>query len=250
MTEQASVLVVDDNEDLLETLALILKRRGFNVDTAEDGVVAVDKFKMHHFDVTLMDIVMPEMNGVEAFRKIREMSPGARVILMTAYSEEELMKMAIDEGAHCVVHKPIRIDQMIEMIKEIASSRLILVVDDDEDTRQTMTRTLESEGYQVMGAGSGEEAVLIAKGRACQIAFVDVKLPHMDGLETYLRLKETNPDIVTIMMTGYRDEVKDLIEKALAASASTCLYKPFNPVKALDLVDKLGEEATLHKVHR
>jgi len=250
MTEQASVLVVDDNEDLLETLALILKRRGFNVDTAEDGVVAVDKFKMHHFDVTLMDIVMPEMNGVEAFRRIREMSPSARVILMTAYSEEELMKMALDEGAHSVVHKPIRIDQMIEMIQEIASSRLILIVDDDEDIRQTMTRTLELKGYTVLAAGSGEEAVMIAKERACQIAFVDVKLPHMDGLETYLRLKETNPDIVTIMMTGFRDEVKDLIEKALAASASTCLYKPFNPVKALDLVGQLGEETTLHKVHR
>ena len=84
MTEQARVLVVDDNEDLLETFSMILKRRGFSVDTAEDGVCAVDKFKMHHFDVILMDIVMPRMNGVEAFRKIREVNPVAKVILMTA----------------------------------------------------------------------------------------------------------------------------------------------------------------------
>ena len=111
MTNQASVLVVDDNEDLLDTFSLILKRRGFNVDTAENGLSAVDKFKSRHFDVTLMDIVMPEMNGVEAFKKIKEISPGATVILMTAYSEDELISMALDEGAHRVVHKPIKIDQ-------------------------------------------------------------------------------------------------------------------------------------------
>ncbi len=114
MEERPSVLVVDDNEDLLQTFSLILKRRGFNVDTAENGAAAVDKFKAHPVDVILMDIVMPEMNGVEAFRKIREISPRAKVILMTAYSEEELIEIALSEGAHRVVHKPLRVDQMIE----------------------------------------------------------------------------------------------------------------------------------------
>ncbi|HFB06993.1 MAG TPA: response regulator, partial [Chloroflexi bacterium] len=133
MTEDTSILVVDDNEDLLETFSLILKRRGFSVDTAGNGVSAVDKFKERHFDVTLMDIVMPEMNGVEAFRQIREMCPGATVIMMTAYSEEELIQMARDEGAHRIIHKPIRIDQLIELIKEAAASQPILIVDDDAD---------------------------------------------------------------------------------------------------------------------
>ena len=243
MTDQASVLVVDDNEDLLETFSLILKRRGFNVDTAENGASAVDKFKAHHFDVTLMDIVMPEMNGVEAFRKIREMSPGAPVILMTAYSEEELIEMALDEGAHRIVHKPIRIDQLIELIKEAASSQLILIVDDDEDICQTLTKALELQGYPVVAAGSGEEAVTIAQDRACRIALVDVKLPCMDGLETFLRLKEINPDIMAIMMTGYRNEVKDALEKAQAASAITCLFKPFDPGKAVDLVGQISKKS-------
>ena len=242
MTDQMSVLVVDDNEDLLDTLSLILKRRGFNVDTAQDGAHAVDKFKMQHFDVTLMDIVMPEMNGVEAFRKIREMSPGAMVILMTAYSEEKLIDMALDEGAHRVIHKPIRIDQMIELIKEAALNRPILIVDDDDDICHTLAKTLESKGYQVLAAGSGEEALIIARERGCQIALVDIKLPQIDGLETYLRLKEINPDITAIMMTGYRNEVKDALEKARAASAITCLYKPFDPVEAVDLVSQICEK--------
>lgn len=242
MADQTSVLVVDDNEDLLETFSLILKRHGFNIDTAENGVSAVNKFKMHHFDVIVMDIVMPEMNGVEAFRKIREMSPGAAVILMTAYSEEELIQIAQDEGAHCIVHKPIRIDQLIELIKEAALDQPILIVDDDADICYTLTKTFEAQGYHVLAAGSGEEAVLIAQDKACQIAFIDIKLPDIDGLETFLRLKEINPGILTIMMTGFRNEVKDALDKARAASAITCLYKPFDPSEATKLVRQFGNK--------
>lgn len=247
MTDELTVLVVDDNEDLLDTFAIILKRRGFYVETAGNGAAAVDKFKEHNYDVTLMDIVMPEMNGVEAFRKIREMDPEAPVILMTAYSEEELMRTARDEGAHRVVNKPIRIDRLVELIKEAAAGQPILIVDDNADICQTLTRALELQGYRALTAGSGEEAVLIAREKTCQIAFIDIKLPNMDGLETFLRLKEINPGIITVMMTGFRNEVKDALDKAQAASAVTCLYKPFDPSEATDLVRKMGKKSRMSR---
>jgi len=116
--KQPSILVVDDNADLLSTFSLILKRRGYNVDTAEDGLSAVDKFKRHQFDVTLMDVVMPGMNGLEAFQRIREISPGARVILMTAYYDEEELRKVLNEGVYNAVRKPINIAKLIELIKE------------------------------------------------------------------------------------------------------------------------------------
>ena len=242
MRDEPTILVVDDNEDLLKTLAMILKRRGFNVETAGNGASAVDKFKDHNFDVTLMDIVMPKMNGVEAFRKIKEMQPEASIILMTAYSEEELVQMAKDEGARRVIHKPIRIDQLITLIKETAAGQPILIVDDDADICQTLTDVLKLQGYEVLVAGSGEEAVMIAQDKDFQMAFIDVKLPNIDGLETFLRLKEINPDILTIMMTGFRNEVKEALDKAQAASAVTCLYKPFDPAEAADIARKIGKK--------
>jgi len=248
MNDKLTVLVVDDNEDLLETFAMILKRRGFSVQTADNGVSAVDRFKEQNFDVTLMDIVMPEMNGVEAFKKIKEIQPGASIILMTAYSEEELIQTAKDEGASQIIHKPIRIDQLIELINEAAASQPILVVDDDADICETLTKVLELQGYEVLTAGSGEEAVIISQEKACQMAFIDVKLPNIDGLETLLRLKEINPDILTIMMTGFRNEVKEALDKAQAASAITCLYKPFDPTQAADIVKKIGKKS--HQTRR
>jgi DNA-binding NtrC family response regulator len=242
MNDEPTILIVDDNEDLLQTFAMILKRRGFSVETAGNGASAVNKFKEQDFDVTLMDIVMPEMNGVEAFKKMKEMQPSAPVILMTAYSDDELIQTARDEGIRQIIHKPIRIDQLIEMITEAASSQPILIIDDDADICETLTKVLKLEGHEVLTAGSGEEAVDIAKERDCQMAFIDVKLPNIDGLETLLRLKELNPDLLTVMMTGFRNEVKDALEKARAASAITCLYKPFDPAEAADLVKKIGKK--------
>jgi DNA-binding NtrC family response regulator len=239
MNDKPTILVVDDNQDLAETFAMILKRRGYSVQTAGDGVSAVAKFQTQNFDVTLMDIVMPEMNGVEAFKKIKEIHPEAPIILMTAYSDEELLQSAKDEGVLQIIHKPIRIDQLIELINETAGEQPILIVDDDEDICETLTKILEIQGYKVMTAGSGEEAVTKTRKKTCQMAFIDVKLPNIDGLETLLRLKEINPDILVIMMTGFRNEVKEALDKAQEASAITCLYKPFDPRDAADLVKKI-----------
>lgn len=239
MNDEPTILVVDDNEDLLDTFAMILKRRGYCVETADNGISAVDKFKEHNYDVTLMDIVMPEMNGVEAFREIRKLHPEAPIILMTAYSDDELLQTARDAGIHRIINKPIRIDRLIDLINEASSSQPILVIDDDDDICQTLTEILKSEGHEVLTAGSGEEAIVLASEKPCQIAFIDVKLPNIDGLETLLRLKRINPDILTIMMTGFRNEVKDALNKAQAASAITCLYKPFDPAEAAKLVKRV-----------
>ena len=242
MNREPTILVVDDNEDLLETFAMILKRRGFSVETASNGISAVDKFKEHDFDVTLMDIVMPEMNGVEASRKIKESQPEAPIILMTAYSDEDLIQMARKEGVRRIIQKPIRIDKLIELINEAAGHQPILIIDDDADICDTLTKVLKQQGHEVITAGSGEEAVTIAKDKDLQIAFIDVKLPNIDGLETLLRLKEINPDILTIMMTGFRNEVKDALDKAQESDVITCLYKPFDPAEAADIVSKISKK--------
>jgi len=243
MSEKTSVLVVDDNEDLAQTFSMILKRRGFDVDIAQDGACAVDKFKSRHYDVTLMDIIMPVMNGVEAFRRMKQIDPEAKVILMTAYYDDEELQTAVDEGAYSAIHKPIGIEQIIELIKSAVMGRAILIVDDDTDICQTMKQSLELEGHQVLAVNSGEEALTVAKEKGCRLAFVDIKLPLMDGFETCLKLKEINSGIMVIMMTGYREEVHDKLEKALTGSALTCLYKPFDPFAAVSLAAQVVEQS-------
>lgn len=242
MSREPTILVVDDNQDLLETFALILKRHGFSVETAASGTAAIAKFRQHNFDVTLMDIVMPEVNGIEAFRRIKEIAPNASVILMTAYSDAELLRAARDEGARCVLNKPISIDKLIHLINEATATKPILIIDDDPVICNSLTRVFQQQGYEVLTAGSGEEAIIVASEKACRVAFIDVKLPHIDGLETLLRLKEINPDMLTIMMTGFRNEVKEALDRAQEASVITCLYKPFDPAEALGLLEQIDKK--------
>lgn len=242
MNDKPTILVVDDNQDLLNTFAMILKRRGFSVQTATDGKAAIDKFQNQEFDVTLMDIVMPEMNGVDASRKMKEINPETPIILMTAYSDEELLQTAREEGVRQIIHKPIRIDQLIQMISEAADGQPILIVDDDTDICDTLTQILKTQGYEVMTANSGEQAIKLTQNKACQMAFIDVKLPNIDGLETLLRLKEINPELTVIMMTGFRNEVKEALDKAQASEAITCLYKPFDPAEAAELVKRVAKK--------
>jgi CheY-like chemotaxis protein len=226
MKRQANILVVDDNRDLLNTFALILKRKGYTVDTAEDGVQALEKFKSHPFDVVLMDCVMPRMSGLEALHKMQECNRAVKVILMTAYCGEEQINEALNQGAYSALCKPVSIGKLMELLGEVTRDPAVLVVDDDDDFRFSMARVLEAEGYRVITAVSGEDA-LSRLTQPVDIAFVDIKMKVLDGLETSLKLKERYPKLVIVMMTGYRDEVKPLVEKARGCGIINCLYKPF-----------------------
>jgi CheY-like chemotaxis protein len=79
-----------------------------------------------------MDIVMPGLNGVEASRKIKAIDPQAVIILMTGHSDEALLRLARDEGARHVVNKPVKIDQLIELIAEAAGDQPLLVIDSED----------------------------------------------------------------------------------------------------------------------
>ena len=104
---------------------------------------------------------------------------------------------------------------------------------------ESLKDILEDNRYKVALAKTGEEAIAVVLEKSMDVVFVDMKLPVLNGLETYLALKKINPKITAIMMTAYRQEMKDLISQALHKSAYTCLYKPFNPEKVVELVKEI-----------
>jgi CheY-like chemotaxis protein len=118
MAQPLRILVVDDNEDLLNTLSLILKKTGYYVEIAADGSGAVERYVNGDFNVTLMDIDLPGINGVEACRLIRETDPEAPVILMTGHSDNDLIKLAMNTGARCVLGKPVHIQKIVNEIRQ------------------------------------------------------------------------------------------------------------------------------------
>ncbi len=118
MNEKGRVLIVDDNENLCKTLSFILNRKGYATATAHDGPDAIRLTEETPFDLTLMDIRMPLMNGVEAYKKIKRLRPRSAVVMMTAYSVEELVQEALEEGAFGIIYKPLDIEKVIFLIEK------------------------------------------------------------------------------------------------------------------------------------
>ena len=247
MKNKASILIVDDNISLCKTMSLILERKGYAVTIAEDGQEAVKEVKEKPFDMIFMDIKMPRLNGVEAYRGIKEIRPEAIVMMMTGFAVEDLVQEALKEGAYGIMYKPLDPEKIVTLIEEVRAARrgaLILVVDDDPGFCTTLRGILDNRGHKAGIAHTGEEAIAMVRERDYEVIFIDMKLPTINGLETYLAIKEIRPQVVAIMMTGYRQEMADLVEEALKNSACTCLYKPFDMPEVLSLVEEICRRRT------
>src|SRR5579863_7139952 len=115
----ARVLVIDDDRDHAESIADILSMRGHVVDAAFSGEQGVDMFKQHGFDIVVMDVKLPGMSGVEAFFEFKKIRPGARVMMMTGFSLEQLITQAIENGALGVLRKPFAIQDLLHVLERI-----------------------------------------------------------------------------------------------------------------------------------
>jgi DNA-binding NtrC family response regulator len=239
---KASILIVDDNTSLDQTTAFILRRKGYEVMTAEDGRRALEIVRERPFDMIFLDVQMPGMNGTETYKQIRQIRPEASVVMMTAYAVEDLVREALSAGARGILHKPLDVEQLIELVEQSRHDRnggLIMVVDHDQETCELLRGVLEKHRLKVCTVHSGEDAIQRARDRACDILLIDLKLPTINGLETYLRIKEVNPQAVAIMMTGYREETADLVEEALGHDAYACIYKPLDMSRLLPLIEEI-----------
>ena len=123
MKDKASVLIVDDDEGMTETLSDILADLGYSVEVVNDGFKAIENVKTCAFDVILMDIKMPGINGVKTLKEIKNIQPEATVMMMTAYSVEDLIAEALKEGAYGVIYKPIEVAKVVEFIERIQKAR-------------------------------------------------------------------------------------------------------------------------------
>jgi len=107
MEPAVKILLVDDNEAFLDSAMDVLEMEGFDVTTASSGEEGVRKVRSGSFDVVLMDIKMPGLNGVEAFIEMKKHHPNIRVIICTAYMIDDLIRQARREGAFAVLNKPL-----------------------------------------------------------------------------------------------------------------------------------------------
>lgn len=121
MSEKKTILLVDDDIDLLENTAYLIKSMRYDVITAEDGQDAVLKYKDISPDLTIMDVKMPKMDGFDAFFKIKQFDPQAKVVLITAFSIDEKKHLkAKSMSLITTINKPYSFEQLEEVVTKYA----------------------------------------------------------------------------------------------------------------------------------
>ncbi|MHA1465490.1 MAG: response regulator [Candidatus Heimdallarchaeaceae archaeon] len=247
MSNTVSILIVDDDLNMTETLEDILEAKGITVDIANDGFKAIEMVKKTDYQIVFMDIKMPGINGVETLKEFNAINPLTKVVMMTAYSLEELVREAIDEGAYTILYKPIDIRKFLEIIEKAFEGIFILIVDDDVNICTTLQDILEEKNYNVTTALSGKQAIELSEDSNYDIVILDVMMPIMDGLETYEKIKKINPKISTIMITGYKNEVKSVMQEVLRTDIHAFIYKPLDHNEIFSMIHEISKRKIIGK---
>jgi two-component system response regulator HydG len=236
VTEPAAILVVDDDADICHNLSDILTDLGYRVDTAHDGPAAMESVRRRRYDVALVDLKMPGMDGVEVCREIRKLRASTVAIIVTAYASRDATTAAADAGVWQVLTKPVDLPYLLGLVRKAVDQPLVLVVDDDPDLCANLWDLLRERGYRVGLANDPARAGDQLAEARFHVVVIDMKLPGGDGAEVFDLVRRTNPQARTVMITGHAREMESRLERVLREGADAVCHKPFDVPKLLDLL--------------
>lgn len=240
MTPAASILVVDDEVDTCRNLSDILTDLGYEVDMAHDGPTALKMVEHHPYDVVLLDLRMPGMDGLSVYREIKKLRAGTVAIIVTAYATSETAAEALNAGAWHVLPKPVDFPQLLRLVEEAAGQPLVMLVDDDRELCESLWDVLRSVGYRACVAHDEQAATERLRERAYQVLLLDLKLSSGDGRRVFDLVRSSDPKVGTVLITGFRTEMQRSIQKMLAEGADAVCYKPFNIPELLRTLERLS----------
>jgi adenylate cyclase len=186
------VLVVDDDRTARELMRVMLAREGFDVVTAANGREGLELARRLNPAVITLDIIMPDLDGWEFLRQIKDepAAAGIPVIVATMLDERD---RGFTLGASEYLTKPIdreRLKQLLSRYQAQKQARQVLVVEDDEATRTVLRSGFSSGGWQVLEAENGLVAIERLAEAEPDLIVLDLLMPEMDGFEFLERLRD------------------------------------------------------------
>lgn len=237
--ESPALLLVDDDVDICASMADIFADLGFSVDIAHEGTSALELVRKRSYDVALLDLKMPGMDGVALCREIHRVCPGTVSLLVTAYAGGDKAREALDAGVWKILSKPVDMSKVLRCIDDVLDQPLILVVDDDPDLCSNLGDALTDRGYRVCLAHDEREAVEQLR-RTPRVVLLDLRLPGGDGGTVFRRIREVNPGVRVMLITGYPSELASLAGQLQIEGADSVHYKPFDMPRLLSDLGRLA----------
>lgn len=224
-------LLVDDNVAFAENLAEIMRDAGDEVSIASGGVEALAQVKAKRFDAVLTDMRMPVMNGAQLVHELRAVDPGIPVLVATAYSGDDDLRVARNEGLLAVLSKPLKLERLMELLRAARRNGLVALVEDDETLSDNMSELLRSRGLTAVTAASVTETERLGPVKPFA-ALVDLRVPGGPDGEAMRRLSLKYPGIPILVVTAHSDVPPLMPYEEL-------FRKPFNPDALMTAVERL-----------
>lgn len=250
LSKSFALLLVEDNYISQKVAKTSLEKDGYNnLDIAENGKVAVRLCDEKEYQIILMDIRMPLMDGIEATEKIRELEkrhpdrPPAYIVAFTAYAVEGDRERFLEAGMDDYIAKPFQPEELIRVIEKYAAksrfrsqkSMQILLAEDNKINQKVAMKTLEAFGHKVVLVDNGLSAVEQFKTHAFDLVLMDLEMPEMDGIEATRAIRSLEKE--WFLEGDHRKRVKivaltahsttDDKERCLAAGMDDYISKPF-----------------------
>ncbi len=213
------ILVVDDEAEVREYLKSVFEQRGYAVKEASGGENALAILNEEDFDLMLLDLVMPGMDGFQVLKAIRASKKFLPVIIVTAYGTDKRLKEAISLGAVNFVGKGEGIAELIKKIESclnlspasIEGEKIdILVVEDEPAVSGYFAEILRGDGYTVKVARSGEEGISLVIKNNPRLILLDIMLPGIDGIETLRQVRKIDRKVTVFIVSAHLDIISEV----------------------------------------
>jgi DNA-binding NtrC family response regulator len=210
-SDESSILVVDDEFSVRDSLESWFKKDGYNTGSAKDATDALKQLQEAHWDVVLLDIKMPGMDGLELQRRIRDIDPDLAVVMITAYASVDTAVQALKQGAFDYITKPIDPDELSHLVRKALEQRRL-----KSENVQLREKIEQLAGFQQI---VGESSAML------------------EVLEMVRSVSETD---ATVLIRGESGTGKELVAQAIHAN-SRRRYFPIIPVNCGALAETLLE---------
>lgn len=264
----ATILIVDDERLICDLLRAVLSRQGHEIITASNGKEGLELFKQHKPRFTLLDLRMPEMNGIEVLKHIRAIDPKAAVMILTAWGSDALEQQARQLGVMDFLSKGLALDVLVAAMERAlphpahapaaapaaspspaaaapgaaspssqAAMDSILVVDDETQICELLQRFLSLRGYRVRAVPDGPQALAAVEQEVPQLVVLDMNMPGMNGVEVLRKLRAKKYGGGVILLTTGQDD--KLLQEALDLGSVDVMGKPVD-LERLSLAIQVG----------
>jgi DNA-binding response OmpR family regulator len=230
-----NILVIDDFAYIQLLFKNTLTREGHNVQTAKTGKDAIKLIEQNSFDLIILDINLPDVNGVELLSKFRQAGINIPVIIVSAFASSDLIASLSGLNVSGVFSKPVVLEDFLVKLEEVFSgkkadssnTKRVLLLDENEGIRHTLQKLFSRENYSLLTLSDGYEVLSVLKNENNPLAIIDIDYSgNLSGMDVIRKIRDLDQGTRVIVLTA--SAKRDQIIACKQLDVNDFFVKPFN----------------------